>query len=103
MTDKDLTAPHVRKILDISTAHVSEATSWYLEEWAINGKGLAIVYEKGEYGWLVHVPGEPSHEVEDTFPADLRACMEHARSLDCDWIMFDRDGITIDALPSYEW
>ena len=100
--------PQVRKILDISTSHVSEKTAQLLEEMGIDAELVGdrprlITHRKGDYGWLVYVPSEHSGETDPGFPSDLRACMEHARSLECDWIMFDRDGVTIDALPTYEW
>jgi hypothetical protein len=99
---------YVRQILDISTAHVSERTARILDEIVADDALLGlrpgvIVHGKGEHGWLVYVPSEPSQESTPDFPEDLRTCMEHARALDCDWVMFDRDGVVIDALPEYEW
>ena len=95
---------YIRKILDISTAHVSENTSILLNEWAISCfVRPAIVYDKKDYGWLVYVPSEPGKETEPDFPEDLRSCIELARSHGCDWIMFDCDSTTIDELNVYEW
>src|SRR5690554_4711108 len=70
---------YVRRILDISTAHVSEPTTWYLDVWSKDASLFvpAIIYNKGEYGWLVYVPTEPGQETEPSFPDDLRICMEY--------------------------
>ena len=103
------TPDYVRKILDISTAHVSEETAGKLgdalQQWLETAPFIAYTKSRhnDEYGWWVYVPSEPGREMEPGFPADLKTCMEHARSLGCDWIMFDRDGVTIDALPDYDW
>jgi len=98
MTDKTQ-HPYVCKILEVSTAHISEATANLVQCQLAS----VISFEKGDYGWLVYVPSEPGREAEEGFPPDLRTCMEFARSLDCDWIMFDRDGVVIEALPDYDW
>jgi hypothetical protein len=104
---EDATPPYVRRMLYISTTHVSEATAQLLDDGLQQWLGTApfTAYTKtchnDEYGWWVYVPSEPVGETKETFPADLRACMEHARSLDCDWIMFG-DGAEIDALPIYD-
>lgn len=92
---------YVRRILDISTVHISQETGQLLDHWATTEKPRpAIVFNKDHYGWLVYVPSETNHEA---LPADLHACMDLARSHDCDWIMFDCDGVDIDELPVYEW
>ncbi len=98
--------PQVRSILDISTAHVSESTGAMLNTWAELAcpPGAAIVHNKGEYGWLVYVPSEmSSREDKHLIPDDLWDVMVYAHAKGCDWIMFDRDGVTIPALKEFEW
>lgn len=98
--------PKVRLILDLSTAHVSEPTSLMLNTWAelATPPGAAIVHSKGEYGWMVYVPSEmPSREERHLIPDDLWAVMVKAHSLGCDWIMFDRDGDTMEGLDVFDW
>jgi hypothetical protein len=38
-------------------------------------------------------------------PEDLKQCTQYAQNpgVSCDWIMFDRDGPTVDELPTYDW
>ncbi len=93
----------IEKMLAISTAHVSEVTSWYLNQWSVSPQVPPVIcYPKGEYGWFVYVSLELV-KTDDTFPSDLLVCIKYARSLNCDWIAFDRDATTIAALPVYDW
>ena len=95
------TPSYVRRILDISTAHVSGRTAELIRCERLHA--FAVIFEKGDYGWLVYVPSEPGNEDHPDFPADLKAVMVFARKLDCDWIMFDRDGVILDELPAFDW
>jgi hypothetical protein len=85
----------IAKMLILSTAHVTLETSQRLPD-GIEG---LIAYEKGEYGWLIYV--NAPHVVP--LPADLQGVRDLARNHGCEWVMLDRDGDVIDALPSYDW
>jgi hypothetical protein len=86
----------VQKYLDLSTGHVSNDTALWLD----SQPSSIIMYPKGEYGWFVYAASE---EYDDDTPKDLIACIDHAKALDCTWIMFDADGELIEELPEYEW
>jgi hypothetical protein len=87
----------VRKLLCLSTAHVSKETADILDSstpknWPVFGFG-------GEYGWVIYAHDEQDLEI----PPDLWALCEYARSFDCDYIMLDCDASVIESLPTYEW
>jgi hypothetical protein len=93
----------IRKFLDLSNAHLTQATCE-----ALYGNQIDILAWMENTGdaqaCFVYVPGTPTDpgEVGD-IPADLIACLAYARSQGCDRIMFDNDGDKTDALPTYEW
>ena len=96
---------HVRRILDISTAHLTPKTRLKLDgedSWEMDIPIPVVHHDKGEYGWIVYVPSEPGNEELPGFPPDLRNAMVLARHYSCDWVMFDRDGVVVDALYDYE-
>lgn len=105
----------VRKFLDLATCHLPESI--------MNGpigplntiEGV-IAYEHGEYGYLLWVPDDPQEHADDYpnpadedvcsdegVPAEVLAVQLYARSLDCDYVLFDRDADAIEALPTWEW
>lgn len=93
----------VRKFLDLSSDHfpVAMRHNPYTAD-------CLTVYEWGEYGWMVWVPDDPDTWVKD-YPADehppaeILVVQRYARSLDCDYILFDADGPHDPNLPSWEW
>jgi hypothetical protein len=91
------------QMLDISTAHVTVETSNWLTEVGVNGPSSIIVYEKADYGWLVHVPDEWDLGKADNVPGDLLAIITYAKAKNCLWIMLDCDAEEIKDLPVYEW
>lgn len=75
------------KYLNLSTAHLSDATKSILEK---QPEQIDIpVYPKGDYGWFIYV----THGLInwDNIPADLAACMTLAAKNNCDIICFDSD------------
>ena len=86
----------IQQILDISTAHVLQSTA----EWINNTPGDLILYPKGEYGWFIYTQSE---ELPEDTPVELVEAIEYAKSIGCDWLVLDRDGETIDNLPSFDW
>lgn len=91
------------KLIVLSTAHVSDSTRALLEK---DGREdefsppLVNCYQKGDWGWFVHVPVEDD---EDDAPEDMRAIYGFARSHGAAWLMFDCDAEPIDALPVFDW
>lgn len=90
----------IYKVLEISTAHVTEETINALErEPDTNELGLCV-HDKSGYGCYILIPQDYK---ELNLPKDLIDCFEHAKFYDCAWLCLDCDGEIIDALPQYEW
>lgn len=90
----DTATAAIEPMLVLSTSHITEATcNVLLPEYA------GPAWPKGGYGWFVYVPEDEDAEL----PLDLRACLALARQKGAFWVMFDRDELAIDELPTYEW
>lgn len=85
---------YFRKMLQISTGHVAEATAKGLDKRQIN-----ILTIKHEHGWFVWVDDQP----DDSVPADLVACLNVARQNGCSWINFDCDSEKVPDLQLFDW
>lgn len=93
----------ITKMLTISTAHISEESSEYLE----NVHDKLVVYDKGDYGWMIVI----DDNIKDfcntignsNIPSDIISCMIFARECGCDWLCLDCDGMVIDGLETYSW
>ncbi|RWM32602.1 MAG: hypothetical protein EOR77_21470 [Mesorhizobium sp.] len=85
------------QMLELSTAHLSRQTADLIE---MQTDDIPIFYEKLEYGWWFPVLECSSPH---TIPEDLKQVLDFARSLNCQWVMFDRDADQHPSLPSYEW
>ena len=88
-----------QKMLVLSTAHLRPKTC---NEW-LRFKHLWACYEKGEYGWFLHVEGYSLMNDDWDVPKELLAILEYAHKHSFDWIMFDRDGPVQDGLVVYRW
>lgn len=66
---------------------------------------LPLLFRKGDDGWFIPIIGDVAETLEDRpgCPADLIAIRKLAEANGCTWIMLDRDGPVVDALPSYDW
>lgn len=85
----------IQKLLDLSTAHITSAAA----DWLNCNPDNITMYPKAEYGWFIYARSDEYIDVPDS----IMACIKHAQSLDCDWLVLDRDGDIINELPSYEW
>lgn len=97
---------YVRKVLDISTAHLSPTTATHLQDVVDMELDFPVpIYDKRAVGFMVYVPPDPAEGMGGNaeMPADLLTVLMYARSMHCDWVMFDRDGTVIEDLPEYEW
>ena len=90
------------KMLALSTAHVKSETAALMDAGKIEG---VVLYNKGEYGWVVCIPEDIDEidELQGKIPDDLYECMYFASNNWFDWLMFDRDVEVIGNLPVYEW
>lgn len=97
---------NVRKMLDLSSGHLTVATRDLLDEWGTNIDHLANGCSAApfflgitDFGWMMGIP-DPDQLVN--MPADLVACVAHARANDCTYILFDADAEDDEALPYYD-
>jgi hypothetical protein len=94
----------IRKVLVLSTSHVSEETADWLDG-AFDPFNLNLGVSPvsgGHYdsaGWFVYVPTE----MNPKFPDDLEAVIQFARDNGVQHLLFDRDADRIEGLPVYEW
>jgi hypothetical protein len=89
----------VRPFLDVSTGHLSLRTRCMLDAWSADSDSAPGLLLHGPYGWLIHVPLEAEDPAR--WPADLEIVLAHARSQGCDYVLFDADGPTIEALAVF--
>ncbi len=90
--------PRVRRFIDLSNRHLPMDTAYDL----IHFDGVTA-HEFAE-GWLVYVPPDPRERAEEEYvPAEVLNLQYIARSLDCDYILFDRDADVDPALPYWDW
>jgi len=88
----------IRKMLELSTAHISpEANQWLSED----EHGELIVYDKHIYGYWILVP-ETGTELTDV-PKEVRDIIQIAVNEGCSWIMLDGDAPIVDGLPTFDW
>lgn len=87
----------VRRFLDASTAHVSEATRRRIDDGEI---GAPVYPHPNGYGWFLYVLDESNDD--DTIPADLSEVFDCARQNACDYVLLDRDGPVIANLARYD-
>jgi hypothetical protein len=85
--------PTIRLMLDLHTNHLPEDTCDDL-----NGFDTS-------YGWLMWVPDDiDTHGADyDDIPAEVVTIWRYARSLDCGYVLFDRDAAHDGQLPSWDW
>jgi hypothetical protein len=90
--------PNVRRFLDLSTAHLANTTrdlwscDWLRPSWA----------SRTEYGWFIWSGTAEADDPEDHLPAEVVACRKFARTLGCDYILFDADAETVEGLEVFE-
>ena len=89
----------ITKMVTISTAHIKESTTSFLEE------TLLFPVYPSDYFYTIWI--EDDTEYYDTFknaiPKDLWDCIMFAHNLGCQWLRLDGDGEIVGELPVYEW
>jgi len=88
----------VRTFLDISTAHVKPSTMALINMGAMSMNTLI-----GDHGAMLHVPSD--NTLVPNYPEDLLTVLDHARKLNCDYVLLDGDADLVETLPDYadEW
>lgn len=94
----------IMSMMEISTAHIKEQTSLFLnDEDRINDVGM-IVYKKEDCGWFIWISGKLERDYGNKeIPEDLWECMVYAWESNCDWLVLDHDGEVDEYLETYEW
>ena len=91
--------PIIRKMLDLSTAHLDDASQvWLYRE---GFKGSTYIGCNGFVTCCYPDPDNPGHTVPEIATPVLAAIFEWACSLGCDYILFDADGTVEDDLPVF--
>ncbi|WCK57340.1 hypothetical protein PP175_29560 (plasmid) [Aneurinibacillus sp. Ricciae_BoGa-3] len=91
------------KTLELSTAHVSEATTKWIDA-SIHDSSVLVVYDKSEFGWFIKVPNFSIEQTQELnlVPKDLLGILKMAYDNDCQWVMFDYIANEIEGLPVYK-
>lgn len=105
--------PNIRKFLDLSANHLPKEVFSDL-----NGFEGVLAF-KLNIGALVWVPADidvhlaefevfsakENYDLEefDRIPESIVAAWRHARSLDCDYVLFDQDAPVDHTLPRWDW
>lgn len=107
----------VETILVLSTEHLAPLTANAIDRhFELEGKpeytdrvppwvANMTMYRHGDYGWLVHTGGDLAKNFDfiEGAPDSVIAAVAIAEVNGCNWLLYDRDGPTIDALPLFEW
>jgi hypothetical protein len=97
----------LRAFLDLSTGHLTQQTREWLDnlDWKTEGPAGGA----GPHGWFIYAHDDNScqpsapHAPSGEFPPDLWACIEKAKELGADYVLFDCDAEpNPDLLPVYE-
>jgi len=94
-------ASSVRLLLNLSNAHLPEQ---------LGKSGLdtapGVLAHPTDSGWLMWVPNNPDQSAAatvDRVPETVLAIQRYARSLGCDYLLFDADADRVDNLPTWDW
>lgn len=89
--------PNVRRFLDLSTGHLTPATRNLLDSTGIDA--WPVVGGRMPYGYFIYAHDEDCGE--DPMPADLWSACVMARSLGCEYLLFDADAEEVEGLATY--
>jgi hypothetical protein len=96
----DRSGSRIRSFLDLSTNNLPQEV--FTELTSFDG----VVAYPTTHGALLWVPDDPqsSHDFADEpAPDEVLAVQLHARSLGCDYVLFDGDAEVDPQLPSWQW
>lgn len=85
--------PCVRLALDASTGHLTSATRDWLDRLDLDAAPSKLL--RGAHGWTVSVVAD----CIALWPDDMAAALSHALAEGCAFVLFDRDGPVVEALP----
>lgn len=90
----------IEKMMTLSTIHITESTSKYLDR---EDRAELVVYPKSEYGWFIYLGLDSLKDELLLIPKDLVEIIQFAIKNDCMWLCLDCDGDEEESLPIYEW
>jgi hypothetical protein len=92
--------PPVMRVLDLSTSHLPAD----LGSTGLSTSPHVLAYDL-DSGWLMWVPSDLDGYLRDNpnARAEVVEVMRYAHKHDCRYVRFDADGITVEALPTWDW
>lgn len=91
----------ISKMLTLSTAHITEATSKRLES-DPNDNNLGLCVYSTPYGWFIMID-ERTVKDADHLPKELANLIKFANDLDCKVLHLDCDAEIVDYLETFDW
>ena len=86
---------------DVSTAHLSPEERALFTRYIETGGAAGLSCLVGPYGWLVNASSE-LRAAEHASPG-LAAILAAARAQGCAYVLFDRDGLPIDGVQTFDF
>ncbi len=90
--------PNVRRFLDLSTAHLSPAIR---DLWTLSPDLIPPPGGSTRYGFFIWSGADDLDIAEEDMPAEVKACQLYARSVGCDYILFDADAEQVEGLEVF--
>lgn len=98
----------IRKVLGLSTAHITESTRCRLDR-DPDDNNLGLTVYPFEYGWFIYIKDFKEKDgnilcsnIACDFPKDLKDCIILGIRNDCQWLQFDGDAPETDLLQIFE-
>jgi hypothetical protein len=91
----------IQKILVISTGHLPHSTMQALDGTEPVLPDQLPLHASYDYGVFVWCDTDNGWNTE-RFP-ELKAVIDYAAKLDCQWVRFDRDADYVSGLPRWSW
>jgi len=96
--------PEIRKMLSVSTIHITKADSELLSKWS-GGEATPILVAKFIYGFFLYVwdEDEDACPIEEQLSGSFRKVLSFARRSECSYIQLDCDGAVYEDLDNHDW
>jgi hypothetical protein len=91
----------VDRFADVSTAHLSPEDRALLDRYIETEGADGLSCLVGPYGWLIYA--SPELRAAEHASPGLAAILAAAREQDCAYVLFDRDGLPIDGVQTYDF
>lgn len=105
MKEYTISQPYTKKVLDISTAHITNKDNELLRISSEGQTATSLVVYDYAYGYFIAVPDELTAEAyrEEGFSEALISILTYAKITGCDYVQLDGDGITYTDLQTFDW